>query len=72
MERKRERVRKRKKEAAYIKKEQNAVYNNMDATRESLPKGIKSERERQIAYSITYMWNLTNEPICKAETDSQT
>ena len=35
----------------------------------------KSERERQIPYGITYMWNLkydTNEHIYKTETDSQT
>ena len=35
----------------------------------------QSERERQTPYNITYMWNLkydTNEPIYKAETDSQT
>ena len=34
---------------------------------------VKSERERQIPYDITYMWNLkydTNEPTCKTETDS--
>ena len=34
-----------------------------------------SQKERQIPYAITYMWNLkynTNELICKAETDSQT
>ena len=34
----------------------------------------KSERERQIPYDITYMWNLkydTNELIYKIETDSQ-
>ena len=34
-----------------------------------------SERERQIPYDITYMWNLkydTNEPFYKTETDSQT
>ena len=33
----------------------------------------KSERERQIIYDITYMWNLnygTNECIYKTETDS--
>ena len=33
-----------------------------------------SERERQIPYDITYMWNLkynTNELICETETDSQ-
>ena len=35
----------------------------------------KSERERQIAYAITCVWNLkygTNEPIYRTETDSQT
>ena len=35
----------------------------------------KSERERQIPYDITYMWNLkygTNEPTYKTETHSQT
>ena len=35
----------------------------------------KSERERQIPYDITYMWNLkygTKEPMYKTETDSQT
>ena len=34
----------------------------------------KSERERQILYDITYMWNLkydTNELIYETETDSQ-
>ena len=33
-----------------------------------------SEKERQIPYDITYMWNLkydTNELIYKIETDSQ-
>ena len=35
----------------------------------------KSERERQIPYNVTYMWNLkydTNEHINKTETDTQT
>ena len=35
----------------------------------------KSETERQIAYDITYMWNLkydTNELNYEKETDSQT
>ena len=34
-----------------------------------------SERERQIPYDITYMWNVkygTNEPIYGTEIDSQT
>ena len=33
----------------------------------------QSERERQIPYDITYIWNLkwgTNEPIYRKETDS--
>ena len=36
---------------------------------------VKSERERQIPYDITYMWNLkhdANELIYKTETDLQT
>ena len=35
---------------------------------------MKSERERQIPYDITYMWDVkydTNEPIYKTETDSK-
>ena len=36
---------------------------------------MKSERERQIPYDITYMWNLkhdVNEPICETEAEIQT
>ena len=47
----------------------------MDRTRYSYTERSKSERERQIPYGITYMWNLkygTDEPISKTETDSQT
>ena len=47
----------------------------MDATRYYHTKWIKSERERQILYDITYMSNLKynmNEPIYKAEIDSLT
>ena len=36
---------------------------------------MKSERERQIPYDITYVWNLTystNEPIYRTETNSWT
>ena len=39
---------------------------NMNGPRDYFPKWNKSERERQIPYDITYMWNLkydTNEPI---------
>ena len=50
-----------------IKKEQNnAICSNMDATGDYHAKWGKSERERQIPYDITYIWNLkydTNEPI---------
>ena len=47
----------------------------MDATRDYHTKWSKSERERQIPYDITYMWNLkydTNEPTYESETGSQT
>ena len=46
-----------------------------DTTRDYHTKWGKSERERQIPYDITYMWNLkcgTDEPIYRTETDSQT
>ena len=45
------------------------------ATRDYHTKCNKSEREREMPYDITYMWNLkygTNEPICKTKTDLQT
>ena len=44
----------------------------MDATREYHTKRSKLERERQIPYDITFMWNLkddTNEPIYETETE---
>ena len=47
----------------------------MDGTRDSHTERSKSERERQIPYDITYMWNLkcgANEPIYKTEIDSDT
>ena len=50
----------------------NAVCSNMDGPRDY---PSKSDRERQISYDITYMWNLknnTDEFIYKTETDSQT
>ena len=56
-----------------INKEQNnAIFSNMDGTRDSHIQWSKSEWERQIPYDITYIWNLkygTNKPIDKAETD---
>ena len=53
----------------------NAICRNMDGTRDYHTKWSKPDRERQISYDITYMWNLendTNELIYKTETDSQT
>ena len=47
----------------------------MGGPREYYIQWSKSDRERQILYDITYMWNLknnTNESIYKIETDSQT
>ena len=47
----------------------------MDGPRDYHTKWSKSDRERQISYDITYMWNLkkkkndTNELIYKTETD---
>ena len=58
------------------KKERNdAICSNMDGPRDYHTKWSKSERERQIAYDITFVWNLkydTNELICETEIDSQT
>ena len=49
----------------------------MDRPRGYYTKWSKSERERQLSYDITHMWNLilkndTNEPIYKTEIDPQT
>ena len=59
-----------------LKKEwNNAICSNMDGPRDYHTKWSKSERERQIPYDITYMWNLKyniNELIYETETDSQT
>ena len=53
----------------------NVICSNMDGPRDYHTKWSKSDRERQIPYDITYMWNLkydANEPIYETETDSQT
>ena len=53
----------------------NAICSNMDRPRDYHTKWSESEKERQIPYDITYMWNLkydTDELIYKTETDSQT
>ena len=47
----------------------------MHGPRDYHTKWSMSEKERQIPYDITYMWNLkydTNEFIYKTETDSHT
>ena len=47
-------------------KQNSVICSNMDTSRDSHAKWNKSERERQIPYDITYIWNLiygTNEPI---------
>ena len=58
-----------------IKKEwNNAICSNMDGPKDYQTKWNKSERERQISYDITYMWNLkydTNKFIHERETDLQ-
>ena len=58
------------------KKEWNiAICSNMDGPRDYQTMWSKSDRERQILYDLTYMWDLknnTNELIYKTETDSQT
>ena len=45
----------------------------MDEPRACYTERSKSEREKQIFYINTYMWNLekngTGEPICKTEID---
>ena len=42
-----------------IKKEwSNAICSNMDGHRDCHTEWSKSDRERQISYDITYMWNL--------------
>ena len=51
----------------------NAICSNMGGPRD-YHKQSKSERERQIPYDITYMWNLkydTNKHIYEIKTDSQ-
>ena len=57
-----------------IKKEwNNAIHSKMDGPRDYHTKWSKSERERQIPYDITYMWNVkydTNKLIYKTETHS--
>ena len=56
---------------SHEKEQNNAIYSNMDGTRDSHTKWRKSERERQIPYDIIYIWNLiysTNKPFHRKET----
>ena len=58
-----------------MKKKNNAICSNMDATRASHIKWSKSKRERQISYAITYMWNLkygTKEPVYRKKKKKKT
>ena len=46
---------------------------NKDGTRDPHAKLSKSERERQIPYNITYIWNIvygTKKPFHRKENDS--
>ena len=53
----------------------NAICNDMERPIDYNTKQNKSERERQIPYNITYMWNLkkndTNELTYKTEIESK-
>ena len=56
------------------KKEWNsAICNNVDKPRGYYAQRNKSDRERQIFYVITYMWNLKNKTneYNKTETDTE-
>ena len=60
---------------SHKKEQNNAICSNMDGTRASHTKWSESERERQIPYDITYVWNLIyaiNEPTYRKETNSWT
>ena len=49
----------------------NGICSKMDGPRDYHTKWNKSEREKQMSYDITYMWNLkydTNELIYETET----
>ena len=51
----------------------NAICSHIDGPRVKYTEWSKSDRERQISYNITYMWNLkydTNEFIYKIESQT--
>ena len=43
---------------SHKKERNNVICSNMDGPRYNCTKWNKSDRERQIPYDITYMWNL--------------
>ena len=43
---------------SHKKEQNNAICSNTDATRDSHAKWNKSDKERQIPYEITNIWNL--------------
>ena len=60
--------------SAIKKNEKNDICSKVDGPRDYHTKQSKSERDRQIPYDITYLWNLkyeTNWHIYETKTDSQ-
>ena len=60
---------------SHKKKQNQVICSEVDGPRVCHTEWSKSEREKQIPYDITDMWNLkydTNELVYKTETDSQT
>ena len=59
---------------SYKNKQNNDIWSNMYGTRDSHTKWSKSERERQIPYGITYIWNLiygTNKPFHRKDLENR-
>ena len=48
---------------AHNKEWNNVICSNIDDTKDYHTKWNKSERERQIPYAISYMWNLKHGPM---------
>ena len=46
-----------------VKKNRYAICSNMDGPRDDHTKWSKPDKERQILYDITYMWNLKKKKI---------